>query len=871
MRRVAVACLCMCACLLGLAGAVYARGHPVRRWLNSPVQHPIGRATPPTLPTFSANLRGDVAVAGNTVETCPENVSRNETVAKRRRHTRGAPHDSTACINANNNDHNMIYVNVNPSNGHFDSSSATLTVPDGAQVKQAYLYWGADLSEGIQRPPNDPRPFPTGNAAPGGRDPQSNTLWTQALLQVGSGGQFTTASAFPSGATQAIPSWYNQAGQDPGWAYQARADVTDQVQAGLLSRARRTRSGRQQLTVTVANVQAGTGYNRYAGWTLVVIWESPTAPFKNITLFDGFAYVQVAAGQQLVVGPLDFSGFQTPAAGPVGAQVTVWAYEGDRAITGDYLALKSPVSDTCQGMPPQSDALHPADNFFNSTISTGGVDVGGRTPDYSNQLGFDLATFDPPAGTIPNGATDASVCLGTSGDTYFFGGLVFESLIRAPNIQISKTASLPSASPGDTVTFTTTVANPQRSPDDPLGPTATATDLMVSDPLPSGLRFSGFVDSPPCTFDATTDTINCSPGDLPADGNFTYSFTATVDGSAQGPAPNPIINAGCYTAGSADLPGQVFTGCDRATVTVPPTPAPTPADLGVVKTVSADTVAPGDTITWNVVGTNYGPATSTHFVLADQLPPGVAFVSATASPQLTCTTPPVGGGGAVTCTAPSVPSKPASGSSLTLTIVATVPAGTADGTVLENIATVSGDQPEPVPDPHPNRASTVTTVVVSNGPVPPEPPNPLPPSPDGPPPIPGPQPPEPELPDVFTARLSLQKNANPKSVQNGGTVTFRLRVMNLTEVSALNVRVCDTLPAGLTIASAPGFSVHGSTLCTAIGTLKVLVSKTVSFTAHVTAGGPSVLTNDATATARNAEAVRARAGVTVTPAPAVTG
>jgi uncharacterized repeat protein (TIGR01451 family) len=620
-------------------------------------------------------------------------------------------------------------------------------------------------------------------------------------------------------------------------------------------------------------VQAGTGYNRYAGWTLVVIWESPTAPFKNITLFDGFAYVQVAAGQQLVVGPLDFAGFTTPGTGPVDAQTTVWAYEGDRAITGDYLALHSPVASTCSNMPPLSDALHPPDNFFNSTISTGGVDLGNRTPNYSNQLGFDIATLNLPAGTIPNSATDASVCLGTSGDTYFFGGLVFTSPIRAPNLQISKIASLSAAGPGQNFTYTTTVSNPQRATTDPLYPTATATNLMVSDPLPSGIRFVGFVGTPPCSFDGTTDTINCTVGNLPADGTFTYTFLATVDASAQGPAPNPIVNAGCYTAGSADLAGEIFTGCDRATIIVPPTPPqPEPADLGVTKTVSADTVAPGDTITWNVVGTNHGPATSTHFVLADQLPPGVAFVSATASPQLTCATPPVGSNGAVTCTAPSVPATPAAGSSLTLTIVAAVPAGTADGTVLENVATVSGDQPEPAPDPHPNRASTVTTVVVPNQPLPPEPPNPLPPSPDGPPPIPGPQPPEPLLPDVFNARLTLQKQAIPNQVQTGATVTFNLRVKNITEVSALHVRVCDTLPSGLTVASAPGFSVHGNTLCEAVGTLKVLAAKTLSFTARVAAGGSSVLTNHATATGSNARAVRASARVTVSPSPpAVTG
>jgi hypothetical protein len=52
-------------------------------------------------------------------------------------------------------------------------------------------------------------------------------------------------------------------------------------------------------------------------------------------------------------------------------------------------------------------------------------------------------------------------------------------------------------------------------------------------------------------------------------------------------------------------------------------------------------------------------------MLADQLPHGVEFVSATHSPELTCTTPPVGSSGAITCTAPSsVPATTAAGSSL---------------------------------------------------------------------------------------------------------------------------------------------------------------------------------------------------------------
>jgi large repetitive protein len=872
-------------CLLGLTGAAPARTHAKRRaiprvvlhWPNSPIRHlkRLRQSTNAT-PSFSANLRGGVAFAGNTLETCPENLSAHRHRAKKLRHSRKRSADSTACINANNNDKNMHYVNVDPGDGRFNSSSATLTVPAGARVAKAYLYWAADLSEGVNRPTVNPPSFgaPANGTVPADTDhPLGNDLWRTADLRVGSGSYTTIDATDPTrnGEWKGIESWYQQPGTAPGFAYQVRADVTAEVGASLTATRRHARSAAKNdpVTVTVANVQAGHGYNRYAGWNLIVVWETPTAAFRNITIFDGFDYVQVSGGEQLVVGPLNFTGFSTPEHGKVDAHVTTWTTEGDRAITGDYLALGA-VSDTCSAQTHLSDELHPVDNFFNSTISRSGVDDGDRAPDYSNQLGFDLATVDVPEGTIPNAADGASVCLGTVGDTYFFGGIVFSTLIQAPNVQIHKVANVSQAGPGDTVTYTTTVTNPQRSPDDPLGPTADATNLVITDPLPSGLHFSGFVDSPPCTFTGATDTINCNVGTLAAGGEFTYSFTATVSASAQGPAPNPVVNTGCFVATAPPIPGE-FAGCNDATIIVPPTPPqPEPADLGVVKTVSTHTVAPGDTITWKIVGTNYGPATSTGFTLADQLPPGVSFVSATAEAPLTCTTPPVGATGAVTCTSPDpVPARPAAGSSLTLTITATVPADAADGTLLLNVATVHGDQDEPAPDPHPNRDETITRVIVPDRPIPPLPPEP--PIPPGPVPPPVPQPPEPPTPDVLTARLSLHKQATPSLVLHGATVTFSLRVKNITEVSALKVRVCDTLPHGLSVASAPGFKLSGRRVCKSLGTLKVLAARTVRFTARVGPGAPARITNTATATAGNAATVQARARVRVAPSPAVTG
>lgn len=882
-------CLAIGAGLL-LASSASAKllSSKVRNWPNTPLHHRLRSALKANnVPSFDANIRGDVAIAGNTLETCPENVAQPRHRRAPHRHPRAG---SEPCLNVNNNDHNMVYVNVDPGGGRFNSSSATLNVPSGARIAKAYLYWAADLSRGVQRDVNGP-----GDDAPAGNSPTTNSLYTTAELKVGGGAYASIDATNPTrnGRWDYIKSWYSQPGNAEGWAYQVRADVTPEVNAGLQA-AQAQRGSDQSLKVTVADVQAGKGYNRYGGWNLVVVWTTATAPWRNVTLFDGFDFVQVKGGEQLVVGPLNFTGFETPASGNVDAHATVWATEGDRAITGDYLALGN-LSNSCTDLPKQHDDAHPVANFFNSTISSGGNPVGGRDPARDNQLGFDLTTLSVPEGTISNGATGASVCLGTIGDTYFFGGLAFTTLIRAPNLAIEKTPSRGSAAPGDTVDYTTTVTNPStRDPSDPLfgTPVDAATNLRVADPIPSGLTDIALVDDGggKCAYDDASRTVGCNVGTLAPDATFTFTFRATVSAVAQGDASSTLTNTACYQANSEDQPDVSYTGCSDAHVVVPPAPPP-PADLGVVKTASKNIVKPGASLTWQIVGTNYGPATSTNFVLADRLPAGVQFVSATASPDMTCTTPPVGETGAVTCTAPTVPPAadpdlPDAASQRELTIVATVPPTSANGTLLFNVATVSGDQTEPTPDPHPNRDTTQTLVVVP--PTPPEPPvPPIPPIPPYPPdPVYPPQPDGPPTPPVVPVhppnipagpagtRLRLIK-AGPATAGTGGRIRYTLRVRNLGEAAALKVRVCDRLPAGVSLVAGSDFHRSGRSVCAAVGTVKVLRGRTLHLSVRVTAAASGRLINRATATSRNAPTRRARATTRVLgpppPPPPVTG
>ena len=38
---------------------------------------------------------------------------------------------------------------------------------------------------------------------------------------------------------------------------------------------------------------AGTGNDRYAGWSLIVVYRDPTQPLRNLTVFDGFSDIAV--------------------------------------------------------------------------------------------------------------------------------------------------------------------------------------------------------------------------------------------------------------------------------------------------------------------------------------------------------------------------------------------------------------------------------------------------------------------------------------------------------------------------------------------------------------------------------------------------
>jgi uncharacterized repeat protein (TIGR01451 family) len=379
---------------------------------------------------FSDNENGDIAMAANILTTCRPTPTNN--CVRDRAGTSG-----------NNNSYFTDFVDVDNVDTTFNSSEAQLSLPTDATVLFAGLYWGANTTtkEGAdgENPASDP-------------DAKNRAL-------------FATPTSGGYEAVQATVVDDAEAGSQLG-AYQAFLNVTDRVQRG--------RSG----TYRVANVQAGTGKDRYAGWSLVVAYRSPSAPPRNMTVFDGFETINSASGgNPPTVQEISVIGFRTPPRGPVRAKIGFVTYEGDRSIANDTATFNSqPLTDSEAG----SDT-----NFFNSSIGLLGQDVTTKNPSQDNNLGFDADVVDG-TGRLPNGATSAVLRMQTTGDTYLPGVVWVTTDLFSPDVQTSKSVTDLNGGqvePGDELEYTISGSN--RTGDE----VDDAVSVVVVDPLPANTEF----------------------------------------------------------------------------------------------------------------------------------------------------------------------------------------------------------------------------------------------------------------------------------------------------------------------------------------------------------------------------------------------
>ena len=113
------------------------------------------------------------------------------------------------------------------------------------------------------------------------------------------------------------------------------------------------------------------------------------------------------------------------------------------------------------------------------------------------------------------------------------------------------------------------------------------------------------------------------------------------------------------------------------------------------------TVKSGANLTYNLAAKNNGPDTAQAVTVTDVTPAGTTFVKVTPNTG-TCTAPPVGGTGTVTCTVGTM------GNGLSLKITLVVNVNASSGNVLTDTATVTSTTSDPKTT---NNSATVTTTV----------------------------------------------------------------------------------------------------------------------------------------------------------------
>ena len=295
----------------------------------------------------------------------------------------------------NNSNNFMEYVDVDGDPNTFNSSSATLdfSTENGAivqcsKVVFAGLYWTGRSSND---PSSSPEEFDVTVGA-------TTKTFNKRKIQLKGPG----ASSYTEFVANPGNIYYPEGAN--GNMYSAFVEVTDYLDT----------LGIGEYTVAdmalVEGNGGGTGY--YGGWGMIVIYENSKMNWRDVTVFDGYAYVQ---GSTTVNYELPVSGFNTAQAGPINMKLGIMAGEGDVGISGDYFKVRNWQDNAWITM---DHAGNSTNNIFNGSIFTGGNP---RNPNLQNNTGLDISMFNVPNPgntVITNSQTSTRFQYGSTQDTY---------------------------------------------------------------------------------------------------------------------------------------------------------------------------------------------------------------------------------------------------------------------------------------------------------------------------------------------------------------------------------------------------------------------------------------------------------------------
>lgn len=376
------------------------------------------------------------------------------------------------------------------------------------------------------------------------------------------------------------------------------------------------------------------------------------------------------------------------------------------------------------------------------------------------------------------------------------------------DLSVDKTADGTRILPGGQVMYTLVVQN--HGPD-------TATDALVSDPMPAGLSIvSAQPSQGRCT---TAGAVDCSLGTILNGGSAQILVVADVSASAQG----SITNCADANAFQNDPHTGNNASCSAIPVVQPPSPAPPtprPVDVRVVKRVNHSVARLGQALTYTLNVRNNGPGTAPNVGVTDTSMVGMRVLSIKPS-QGTCTK-----SAPVSCKLGAL----RSGKTATVTIRA-IPRQT--GSEVNSASTTPGCTSAgscPADSAPRNNISHARTRV--------------------------------------RPYLRLVKTVEHHLVKAGHSVTYHLKVSDPTPVAVKHVRVCDRLPLGLVYVGAhPRARLTNGRECWSYKSLGAHRSRTITAHARALKGTSGRKVNHATATGKGVPTARAKATVRVKHAP----
>ncbi len=331
-------------------------------------------------------------------------------------------------------------------------STAVLSIPPGATVEYARIYWAAQNTV--------------------------NAYDSAAQLTTPDG--VTTTLTADRGTALAVrnPVEY--------W-YQSSADVTALLRALADPRGPYAISG-----VASRDVVGLSSETTFDAWWAVVFYRDPADPsLRQLTLFDGLDYVDNAAPGNAV--DVTLGGFLVPNGG-FDAKLGVVAYEGDSAYPGDRLFFQGyrSVDPEPTALTTLSDAMNPADNFFNGTRSWLGAarTVAGDLPQMpgtaASMMSLDLDVLDLKAlGAIGTGHDSARIRATSTQDVYALGAFITSVNTLKPSfVQTVKTAvdvtRAGAILAGDVIEYTIDTQNTGNDP---------SIQTVMQDVLPAGVTY----------------------------------------------------------------------------------------------------------------------------------------------------------------------------------------------------------------------------------------------------------------------------------------------------------------------------------------------------------------------------------------------